>query len=155
MDIAAKLSGKYTLADVCKQLFHQARACGGCHRGNRVGLILRVPVGRHPTSRHHRFKRAGYTMFRVGRFPKLFPAAVTMKMPSSYSAFTASAHACKNGRRELDLWAGRRRCAQPQVVNGCCHETRSSPGLWEYGCPSRSACHRLARLPERARMAFR
>ena len=25
MDIAAKLSGKYTLADVFKQLFHQAR----------------------------------------------------------------------------------------------------------------------------------
>jgi len=27
-----------------------------------------------------------------------------MKMPSSYGAFTASAQACKNGRRELDLW---------------------------------------------------
>jgi hypothetical protein len=27
-----------------------------------------------------------------------------MKMPSSYGAFTASAHARKNGRRELDLW---------------------------------------------------
>jgi hypothetical protein len=25
MDMAAKLSGKYTLADVFKQLFHQAR----------------------------------------------------------------------------------------------------------------------------------
>ena len=73
-------------------------------RSNPVGLIIRAPVGRHPTSRHHRLKRAGYTMFRVGRFPKLFPATVTMKMPSSYGAFTASAHACKNGRRELDLW---------------------------------------------------
>jgi hypothetical protein len=40
MDIAAKLSGKYTLANVFKQLFHQARVAGGCHRGNPVGLIL-------------------------------------------------------------------------------------------------------------------
>jgi hypothetical protein len=40
MDIAAKLSGKYTLADVFKQLFHQSARCGGCHRDNPVGLIL-------------------------------------------------------------------------------------------------------------------
>ena len=34
-------------------------------------------------------------MLWVGRLPKLLPAAVTMKTPCSYSAFTASAHACE------------------------------------------------------------
>src|SRR5438132_6376153 len=32
---------------------------------------------------------------------------------------------------------------------------KSSLDLWEDGCPGRSACHRFARLPERARRVFR
>jgi hypothetical protein len=40
MDIAAKLSGKYTLANVFKQLFHQARVAAAATHGNAVGLIL-------------------------------------------------------------------------------------------------------------------
>jgi fructose-1,6-bisphosphatase II len=47
MDIAAKLSGKYTLADVFKQLFHQVRVAAAATAGNPVGLIPRAPVGRH------------------------------------------------------------------------------------------------------------
>src|SRR6266540_5490728 len=45
-----------------------------------------------PQAATTRPKRAGKTILRVGRLPKLLPAAVTMKTPCSYSAFTASAH---------------------------------------------------------------
>src|SRR3981081_2085930 len=68
MDIAAKLSGKYTLANVFKQLFHQARVAAPATSVIGRPHPIRAPLGRHPTSRHHRLKRAGYTMFRVGRF---------------------------------------------------------------------------------------
>ena len=74
MDIAAKLSEKYTLADVFKQLFHQARVAAAADRGYPIGPILRRPSAITPQAATTALKRAGYAMFRVGRFLKLFPA---------------------------------------------------------------------------------
>ena len=41
MDIAAKLSGKYTLADVFKQLFHQARVAAAAKRLDDARSLIR------------------------------------------------------------------------------------------------------------------
>jgi hypothetical protein len=65
MDIAAKLIGKYTLADVFKQLFHQARVAAA------AAAVIRQP---HPKgalrpSPHKPpppFETCGYKMFPVG-----------------------------------------------------------------------------------------
>jgi hypothetical protein len=50
MDMAAKLSAKYTLADVFKQLFSPSARWGGCRRGNPVSLILRAPSAVTPAA---------------------------------------------------------------------------------------------------------
>src|SRR6202049_4312568 len=65
MDIAAKLSGKYTLADVFKQLFHQARVAAA------AAAVIRPPhpkgaLRQSPHKPPPPLETCGYTMFRVG-----------------------------------------------------------------------------------------